>query len=606
MLELQSTFKFTPTTGWSTVSARATRWFVPPLTTLPLASRRCRVNSAINRAVAELSLDEHAVLAACEGCRTLADHAALVERKLNIRQEERNTIARWLESFAAVGLFVSIEELVRRFGSAPSAPAVPCSGVIIRTCDRPNLLARTLASISALQARYDASHRYLILDDSRNAANRAENRRLISGQEKLDCAYYDLSEPSALDCELRVAFPACGEEIDWLLGPPTSNEATYGRPVNLALLLTAGSRFLLLDDDALLEPRSPPVSGAGFAVSSDADELFCYVSQAALLDACPPLDIDPLGAHLEYLGDTVARSWGRVAAGSLEPAVTNFGAEDALRFTDGARILFTQNHALGDPGSALFPYHLLSLPTRSRQFIFDTPASSRYAFRDRFNWRGQTRLRLATTRPLTFTTLTGADNSVILPPTVRSHRNEDLLLGQLAQHAHPGGWMVDLPWALPHRRDPPKQWLDASAMSPQEPVHFLLDYLERHAAVVASDQPERRLETLGALLIDLSLTSDRRLTDMLEAQAADVATRSVFSISMQLDDATTPAHWKDAIRPWLDSPALSTDPARLLVRLASPALVRNLALNYGRALEAWPGMWAWARGWRKLGKAAPH
>lgn len=51
-------------------------------------------------------------------------------------------------------------------------------------------------------------------------------------------------------------------------------------------------------------------------------------------------------------------------------------------------------------------------------------------------------------------------------------------------------WYVDLPWALPHRREPAKQWLGPSDNFPQEPVHFLLDYLSERATAIAGDEPE--------------------------------------------------------------------------------------------------------------------
>ena len=38
----------------------------------------------------------------------------------------------------------------------------------------------------------------------------------------------------------------------------------------------------MLDDDATLEPRRPPIGGPGFAVSSANDELFCYRDREAL------------------------------------------------------------------------------------------------------------------------------------------------------------------------------------------------------------------------------------------------------------------------------------------------------------------------------------
>ena len=470
----------------------------------------------------------------------------------------------------------------------------PFGGVVIRTCDRPELLARVLASVSALEARFQQKYRYQIVDDSRHSANRTANRQIIEAT-TLDCLHCDKSVEDALVHELRQAFPTAQNEIDWLLGAPASGEATYGRPVNIALLLTAGQRMLILDDDALLEPRWPPTRESGFAVSSGSDELFCFGDRAELERACAPADVDPIAAHLESLGEPVGCTWARLAHNSPGPAVLELGKDDAARFARDAKVLLTQNHAIGDPGSALFPYHLLTLPPTSRKQVLRNPRWKAYAFRQRDNWRGQLRLRLTPNRPFTFTTLAGLDNSNLLPPAVRSQRNEDLLLGEVTRHIYPGGWFLDLPWGLPHWRSPAKAWLDASAKFPQEPVHFLMDYIEQTAPAIASELPQDRMRALGAILLDLAATSDERRIELLELQAADTASRVQFAINAQLDDTTVPSEWKDVLRPWLESPTLSLHPTILRTRLAAPDAVRSLAKNYGCALNVWPNLWMLAR-----------
>src|SRR5206468_12661164 len=124
----------------------------------------------------------------------------------------------------------------------------------------------------------------------------------------------------------------------------------YGRPLNFALLLAAGRRLLLLDDDAQLEPRGAAMSAGGFEVSSARDELLSFADQAALEAACPSLDLDPVAAHLDCLGQPVAALWARFASGSCGPEPLQLDADDHVRFAHGARALFTQNHAMGDPG----------------------------------------------------------------------------------------------------------------------------------------------------------------------------------------------------------------------------------------------------------------
>src|SRR5438552_8693167 len=305
------------------------RWYAAAWVTLPLAARRCCVRNPVNGVVAELSADQHAVLTACDGCHTI-EHAAAVHRKLRIREGDRATISNWLGDFASQGLFLSLNGLLQRFSAPAEWVAPPFAGIVIRTCDRPTLRTRVLASATTLETRVQRRYRYHILDDSRDPANRAINARIVADS-ALDTHYRDLASNYVLVDELTRAFPTPTDTIGWLLGPPMEGETTYGRPVNLALLLTAGRRVLMLDDDALLEPRCPPAGDSGFGVSSAPDELFCFADQAETDHACPPTDVDPFVSHLEWLGAPAGSAWSHFANHASATSVVALSGDDALR-----------------------------------------------------------------------------------------------------------------------------------------------------------------------------------------------------------------------------------------------------------------------------------
>src|SRR5438045_5892644 len=150
---------------------RATRWLAPSLTTLPLSARRCRVRNVLNGATAELSADQHAVLTACDGCRTIDEHAVVIQRKLGLRDTERTTLTQWLGDFASLRLLISLDELRQRFASPAVSTAAPFAGIAIRTCDRPALLSRALASAASLGRRLGSRHPSIDLDDSPDPAH---------------------------------------------------------------------------------------------------------------------------------------------------------------------------------------------------------------------------------------------------------------------------------------------------------------------------------------------------------------------------------------------------------------------------------------------------
>src|SRR5581483_58284 len=417
-------------------------------------------------------------------------------------------------------------------------------------------LDRLLDSAEHLEREFGCRREWHVLDDSRDPAHRARNRAIVA-QHALDCTWHDLHAHDAWREGLHAAFREARREIEWLLGGG-DGAATYGRPINHALLRFAGRRWLAIDDDVLLDARRCPAPLAGFGVASEADELLAYESHDEALAACEAARVDPLAEHERWLGGSLGVAWTSAVRAHGAPAV-EVSSRDSLRFAPDARVLFTQNAAVDDPGSSLFPYHVLSLPAASLAHATASASRARCAFVERHAWRGARRLRLAPRRLLTFTTIAGIDSRRLLPPTVPMHRNEDLLLGGIAQIVHPHAWFADLPFGVPHVRAVRKQWLPASAGFAQEPLHVVLDALEGRALDIAAVDPARRMATVSALVADLAHAGERELADMIEAQAIDTATRVLFSIHSQLDDARVAATWKQALQPWLGSPALAVE-----------------------------------------------
>jgi len=500
-----------------------------------------------------------------------------------------------LERCAREGLLLSVPQLVSRFGTPSAAEPAAFGGVVVRTSDRPQLLARLLASAETLEARGREKRPWVVIDDSRDPASERTNRTAIANARSLEITHYGRAAADALQNALLAEFPRAAPEIAWLLAPGAPGEATYGRPLNHALLQLAGRAFVSVDDDVLLESRRSPLSDAGFTVSDAVDELTWYESEASLLQHCPPADVDPIAQHAQLLGLPMADAWMQAEAQSGALAAMDITAAQGSRFAPEARIIFTHSHAFGDPGSTMLPLHLLSLPARSRQWLAANPHAVAYAFARRINWRGQSRLRLAPTRLLTLTTIAGLDNSRLLPPTARSHRSEDLLLGTVAQWMHPTAWQVDLPFGLLHRREPAKHWLRAVDPVGPEPLPFILAYLERHEANIVAMRPEQRLAAAGAFLVDLAAASDAHLSEMLLAHAAETSSRVLFALQEQLDDPALPAAWKQSLRPWLNSPALALEETALRARSPTVAAMRSLVDGYGKALLVWPQLWEFCR-----------
>jgi hypothetical protein len=583
--------------NWAAASGGATTdrlWFVPELITLPLAARRCLVRNALNGAALELSSGEHAVLTACEGCRTLAEHEARVATQLRAPEEHIPAIRELLDRCAQQGLFVSLPDLVARFAPAPATPLPPFAGIGVRTADRSQQLRRLLASGAALQSKTGVAYSWHVVDDSRHEASRRANREAIAEHRALEPTHHDLSARS-LEAELCAAFPDVAEEVRWLLGPANGDEVTYGRPQNYFLLRFAGRRLLMVDDDVVLDPRRPPLAKAGVELTIQPEAGLWYESLAAALEACPALEVDPLAAHIKWLGLPMSEAWAQAQREPGGLAVGELSGDVSECFAADARVMFTRSQLLGDPGWATITTQQLLLDVETRRWLAAHPDAARYALRSQIYWRGAAALRLAPNRMQSVHMLVGFDNSRLLPPTIRAGQGEDVLLSEVARCIHPGSWAVKLPFALPHLREAPRRQPLPTDTVVLGPERLLVAHVRASMPAIAAEHPAQRMSMLGALYLDLAAASDAELTDIQIQHAAEYAARVHFGIEEQLSDPSLPAAWKDALKRWLASPNYQLDPASLRARIAPNAAVRALAQGYGRALIAWPRLWSFCR-----------
>jgi hypothetical protein len=184
---------------------------------------------------------------------------------------------------------------------------------------------------------------------------------------------------------------------------------------------------------------------------------------------------------------------------------------------------------------------------------------------------------------------------VLIPPALRAGRAVDTLIGEITRCMHPTGWHAILPFALPHVRNSRRRWLTPADSYVMPPDALLVSYARWRSASIRAEDPGERLATLGSMFVDLGGASDATVIGPLEEQAADHASRILFSMHEQLDDASVLEAWKDTLRQWLASPLLRVDAASLRKHVVSLDTVRSVARDYGRALIAWPRLWAYCR-----------
>lgn len=547
--------------------------------------------------------------------RSLDEHVERIAATVSGLQSQRENIARVLDSLTARGLLVSDRDFLARVSTAAPTDPAPLRAVFIRACERPAQLEHLLASLADYERRFRANRHYVLLDDSttREAANHHRDLlREFARSTGCKLTYLGTSERDRLVDKLARAVPKSAAATARLLGNATQTRRFGGgRSWNMALLLSAGARFILLDDDHRLPLRAPEGARSGLDPdpSSPAYTRF-YRNLENALGAGEEVDEDPFERHL----DAVGRSLGTLTAQPQYAIERNSLRGLALSRLDhlrgDARVLATHHGSYG------------SSRTESGIWLYQLPPADRAEFvRDRdsylrnveaasigYGYRQARATSAATFTPFAF------DNSVLLPCTNPLGRGEDALFSRVTALCHPGALMMELPLAIGHVQETQRQrsTRTLAALTPRI-NYFVSDYVQRQLPDFNAEDPAQRLGLLAAHLRDIGAASDagcvRQLREYLAYARADLIER----LQHQYDGATdAPIYWKADVRSIIEANGralLSTDAPRLgswpdaTDNAACAQRLREETGSLADGYDAWPALWAYAReqGARLLG-----
>lgn len=509
-------------------TANTGRYLAPPYNARLIDQQTVALLISGDPQTRELPLPLVQILSQCGRFRTLDEHAREVARSLQMPPPQTAEVRRSLDQLVGMKLLLSETDVLARLASRRSEQAPrPIEMLFIRTCGRADTLRRLLDSLAARTLPEGLSH-CLVLDDSRDAKERAATRAVVSEFEdrlggKLQLIDVDqrqsLVETIAAEADIET------ERLLWTLeGDPDDPAPSYGASLNLALLLGAGSRIAIMDDDASLDAFELPGVKAtpAFRCSQSARIHFPEPEWQLPGDHYPPLERHPLSCHDELLGATggdlaaLGRSDQHGLLEDLDPQLLH-------ELSGPTRVRLTSSGTLGDPGTGSIQW-LLAEDSAHLQPLCESEARYRYLIGQRRLARCADRPQATTAYALMTTTLTGIDNRELLLPTQARGANEDLLFGALVDFLHPGSLQLGLPHMLFHLRPEPRRWQPEDLERPRhiERGGFLARQVERLAETSHSRDPDRRADLLTAALRDLARCDDlewRLKRELLETRA---------------------------------------------------------------------------------------
>jgi hypothetical protein len=576
----------------------------------PLSASQCLLRSKRTGAEVAVGLDVLNTLQLCREFRSLDDHVHHITSLVPALADQAAEVRRILDSLATQGFMTSAMDIVREL----SIPAVPFAAgalhsVTVRTCERPEQLRRLLNSFLDNEKRFKNHYRYVILDDSKSSEQQHQNSQSVAefAAQGLNAAYYGQTAQQQFTENLCQQFPQHAPTIQWLLNAaPGCGAATYGRTWNHALLLNAGERFVMFDDDALPMAYKSPHHTSAVEISGRERQVNFYPDRDELLKRNQIADIDPIAQHQEILGATLTQALGHFSGGTLTQAsVSHLQPHEIPRVAKASPVLLTVAGSFGDPGINSLR-SLFDLDKDSWQRFVSSEADYLHNSSSRTLWCGHPGLHFATSKYLMTTTATGLDNRRLLPPTAPEFVNEDALFGAAAQYLYPDMLMLEFSWGLLHLPEPPRRWdrdtLD-TAVRPNV-LGYLADLALRDAPRCLAGHAPQRLHSLATLYLDIADADESTFKTALQEHWLSMRTDLIRRLHNRLQEhPDAPDYWIKDVQRILTANGISTpsddvnpsDRAELSAgRLGSEGM-RDVLQRYGSALNVWPELWEYCR-----------
>lgn len=603
MTEQNDPFEFSMSldaTPQTAPSGKGERFMAPPFRGHPIHADAVLIQPQGQYPPQQLNAQLVQILSLCDGLRSMEGHLRHIAQTLDLSSKHATAIQEALDYLKDHNLLIPESSLVLGLSQASEHGAPPPSlkHCFIRTSDRADNLQQLLSSI---QHRLCDSPDLTIwvLDDSKDASSVSTNTKTIDAfkmQWQGSVHHVDIAARRALIEKIARRSGADHGRLHWLIeGDDQDPEATYGASLNTALLLAAGQRFCMVDDDATLAPFGLEDGHASIHIQADRDQKTTFIDPNQPEDSqFPKLPTDPVDLHAHWLGRPLAKVVKDKAAHHPE-LLTRIDAQTLHELSGDPVIRLTTNGTLGDPGTNSMTW-LFALPARDLNSIcHQDPEWRNRLFNRRFG-RSSLSTQLTTDFHLMTTTLTGVDNRVLLLPTAAKGRNEDLLFGVLIRFLYPDSICAQLPIMLPHRPDDKRNW-DDEDLSVHTALHrrhgvmrMLCDWIS--TLDMSKGHHASRLAYLQACFEHLAQLSRPALKAQLLNQLAELQASQLKAINETLADLDPPAWLKPMFTQVAEQLSGVDEQADAhLDDLAGQ--LQTFAHKYAQALDDWVKAWRW-------------
>ena len=517
-----------------------------------------------------------------------------------VLRREIEPVQRLLAEFAQEGFLVNEADvrsmlLAGAEGTASTdEPGRHITAIGIPTRDRPESLARALASYAENARRYERDVRFVVADDSRSADVQAENRQRlgdVAERYNADVRYLDRAARADFAEALARRADVPPEVARFGLLGDERFRLTYGAARNTLLLSTAGEVSLQVDDDTVCELRAAPETTPGLAVSSKGASAFWHFEDRdAALAATPLADADFLALHETLLGRPPATCAAEVKYANLDLNEVGYAT---LRYAavPEAQVRVTFAGAVGDSATTS-PAYLLYLRGASLRRATQTEAAYRMAKQTRQLLRAPTQATITDGGPC-MTTNIGLDGRALLPPFLPVLRNEDGLFGSMLRACFKHAFRGHLAGrVLLHDPPEPRKNHGHIAFEPYGAGSVLMHLI---SAFGAQPHSETVLQALGVHLQDIGAAPSADFAEYVRVLCFQDASSKMRRLRQRLEkERSGPAYWVEDVRRYLSTVQQAMEENRLAPVLdggEQQTMVQELICRFGELCAHWPALW---------------
>lgn len=597
-------FSFSMGSGAGQRSGTSLRYIPVPFDAQPVG-QEALIRPAGQELAFRLPIFHAQLLGACDALVSLADHQQRAMERFRLAPHQAGAVQAALQDLVQRDLLVEEARVFESLRGEAEEPSEPFEILFIRSCDRPAELQRLISELApiARDARLD---RIVVLDDSRSDDAIERNAAIVARarqENDLPAIVIDRRRRSRIVDAVSRDAGVERESLNWTIEGDEEELPSYGAGLNLALLLGAGRRIALIDDDAGLTAFAPAAGEPGLSLKPHFEPETLLIDPGEGDRAAAPgetekfrrLEVNPLVAHAEILGHSTTSLIGRFGRqeGRLLECLTPGLLHDLGR---SPRVRITTNGTLGDSGAG-GPAWIYAAQAGILESCSPDPETYRRAVLGRRSARCSTRIEIAPGVGLMTTTLTGIDARDLLLPTLARGRGEDLLFGALVEYLYPASPSALLPWMLRHRLDAQSPWSSAQLRRGRgaNRARWLVDRIDHVAATVASRSAEHRALALGSWFSDLAACDSSEIVESLRTYLVEM--RAGYAADMmQSREAMNPPDWIGRDFDTLIAANLTFDETTWQPLAATAESIRRFARGYGASLPSWCKAWRWCAG----------